>query len=99
MSSRQQPASTSAKVLYRPVGLVTSFAAAMIAGRIFDVLWKRFTPGEPTDAPGPLETEYPLKEILAAAALQGAVFAVVRTIVSRGGARAFERATGEWPGS
>ena len=99
MSDRQQPTSTSAKILYRPVGLVSSVVAGAIAGRIFDLTWQRVSRGEKSDPPGPLETEYPVKQILAAAALQGAVFAVVRTVVARGGARAFERATGEWPGS
>ena len=98
MSNREKPTSTSAKVLYRPVGLVSSLIAGVIAGKIFDQVWKKVSAGEGSDPPGALETEYPLKEILAAAALQGALFALVRTIVSRGGARAFERATGEWPG-
>jgi len=99
MSNREQPTSTSAKILYRPVGLVSSLVAGAIAGRVFDSMWRRASPGEKSDPPGPLETEYPLTQILVAAAVQGAVFSVVRTVVSRGGARVFERATGEWPGS
>lgn len=95
---REQPTSTSAKILYRPVGLASGMVAAIITGQIFQQLWKRASAGEGADPPGPLETEYPLKEILVASAVQGAIFAVVRTIVNRGGARAFERATGEWPG-
>lgn len=94
----EKQTSKSAMVLYRPVGLVSSLIAGLIAGKIFDQAWKRATPGPASDPPGPLETEYPLKEILTAAAIQGAIFAVVRTIVNRGGARAFERWTGEWPG-
>lgn len=98
MSNRQKPTSTSAKILYRPVGLASGMAAAVVAGQVFQQVWKRVSAGDDADPPGPLETEYPLKEILLASALQGAIFAVVRTIVNRGGARAFERATGEWPG-
>lgn len=95
---REQPTSTSAKILYRPVGLVSGMAAAYLAGQVFQQVWKRVSADKDADPPGALETEYPLKEILVASALQGAIFAVVRTIVNRGGARAFERATGEWPG-
>ncbi len=98
MSTREQPTSTSAKILYRPVGLASSVLAGVIAGRLFDLAWKRVSAGEDADPPGALQTEYPLPEILLATALQGALFAVVRTVVARGGARAFERATGEWPG-
>ncbi|MFD0823500.1 DUF4235 domain-containing protein, partial [Micromonospora zhanjiangensis] len=36
-------------------------------------------------------------EILAAAALQGAIFAVVRAAVDRGGAVGVRRLTGRWP--
>ena len=35
---------------------------------------------------------------LVASAIQGAIFATVKAVVSRGGARAFQRLTGEWPG-
>ena len=36
--------------------------------------------------------------ILVAAMVQGAIFSLVRALIARGGARAFERWTGEWPG-
>jgi hypothetical protein len=36
---------------------------------------------------------------LVAAAIQGAIFSVVKTVIDRQGARLFERWTGEWPGS
>jgi hypothetical protein len=35
--------------------------------------------------------------VLAAAALQGAIFAVVRAAVDRGGATGVRRLTGHWP--
>lgn len=96
--AKEQPASTSAKILYRPVGLVSSVLGGLLANTIFKQVWQRATPGDQPDPPGALETEYPLRQILIAAALQGAIFALVKTIIDRGGARAFERWTGEWPG-
>ena len=94
-----QKPSTSAKVLYRPIGLVSSILGGLIASMIFKQIWKRVSAGEDADPPTPLQSEYGFKEILAAAALQGAIFSVVRAIINRQGARAFARATGEWPGS
>ena len=39
-----------------------------------------------------------MRDILIAATIQGAIFAAVKAAVDRGGARAFQRWTGEWPG-
>jgi hypothetical protein len=91
--------STSAKILYRPVGLISSIAGGLIASMLFKQIWKRVSAGEDADPPGPLQSEYPFKEILLASILQGAIFAVVKALIQRQGARGFERVTGEWPGS
>jgi glycerol uptake facilitator-like aquaporin len=91
--------STSAKILYRPVGIVSSIIGGLIASLVFKQIWKRVSVGEGADPPGPLQSEYSFKEILLAAVLQGAIFAAVKAVIQRQGARTFERATGEWPGS
>ena len=38
------------------------------------------------------------REILVASAIQGAIFATTKAVINRGGARLFQRLTGEWPG-
>ena len=38
--------STSAKILYRPVGIVSSIAGGLIASAIFKQVWKRVSAGE-----------------------------------------------------
>lgn len=95
----EKESSTSAKWLYRPVGLATSMLAGTLSSMAFRQVWKRLAHGKDADPPRPLESEYGLKEVLAAAAVQGVIFAVVRALVDRSGARAFEKVTGTWPGN
>ena len=49
------------------------------------------------EAPNATDEDRGWGEILAAAALQGAIFAVVRAAVDRGGAVGVRRLTGRWP--
>lgn len=88
-----------ARVMYRPVGLASSLVGGLVAGAIFKQVWKYAAPGDHDDPPSALERSYPLREVVLAAALQGAIFSVVKTVIDRQGARVFERWTGEWPGS
>ena len=94
----EEQSSTSAKILYRPWGLIGSLVGGLVAGQVFQQVWKHLTPGDQEDAPRPLQSEYPLQQVLIAAVVQGAIFSVVRALIARGGARAFQRWTGEWPG-
>ncbi|PVZ09946.1 DUF4235 domain-containing protein [Actinomycetospora cinnamomea] len=94
------PTSTSAKVLYRPVGMVASLLGGLIANMIFTKIWQRVAPHPaPPEPPDALDSGTDLKTILLAAGLQGAIFAVVRVVIDRAGALAFERWSGEWPGN
>jgi len=97
MKSEKQ-SSKAAKILYRPWGLIASVVGGLIAGQVFQQVWKRFDPDSSDDPPKPLESEYGLPKILVAALVQGAIFSFVRALINRGGARVFERWTGEWPG-
>lgn len=98
MARTEKQSSKSAKILYQPLGLVSSVVAGLVAGEVFKQVWKHATPGDQEDAPKALESEYDLREVVMAALVQGAIFAAVKAVVNRGGAKAFERWTGEWPG-
>jgi Protein of unknown function (DUF4235) len=92
----KQPPSRGAKIVYRPFGLVVSILGGLIASAIFKQVWKRVSGKEA--APKAKESEYSWRELLPAVALQGAIFALVKAIVDRGGARSFQKLTGSWPG-
>ena len=88
--------SKGAKLAYRPIGLLGGILAGVVSGTIFKQVWKRVA-GE-DDAPKATERSRGWREVAAAAALQGAIFAVVKALVDRAGAKGFERVTGAWPG-
>jgi hypothetical protein len=83
------------KVAYKPVGLLLGIGAGAVAGFVFKEIWK-FASGD-DDAPDATDEDRGWGEILAAAALQGAIFAIVRALVNRGGAVGVRKITGEWP--
>ncbi|WP_306334812.1 DUF4235 domain-containing protein [Streptomyces sp. KL118A] len=84
------------KVLYKPLGMAFGMLGGAVAGALFRRTW-RAVAGE-DDAPDAHDEERSWSEILAAAALQGAIFAVVKAAVDRGGAVGVRRLTGRWPG-
>jgi hypothetical protein len=84
------------KFLYAPFGILFGVIGGLIGGAIFKQVWKRISNEE--DAPSARESEYGWGEVLPAAALQGAIFAVAKAAVDRGGAKGFQKLTGVWPG-
>lgn len=84
-----------AKVAYKPIGIVLGMAAGALAGMIFQRVWRLSGQGSP---PNSTDEDRGWAEIIAAAALQGAIFAVVKAAADRGGAQAVRRLTGTWPG-
>lgn len=83
------------KVLYKPFSIAFSVAGGIAAGMVFKQVWKRVS-GE-DEAPQATSQDYGWGEVLAAAALQGAIFAVVKAAIDRGGAAGVRKFTGEWP--
>ncbi|WFE39605.1 DUF4235 domain-containing protein [Micromonospora sp. WMMD998] len=83
------------KVAYRPVGVLLGLAAGAVAGMVFRQVWKLAAGDD--DAPSATDEDRRWGEVLAAAALQGAIFSAVRAAVDRGGAVGVRRLTGHWP--
>ncbi|MFD7614977.1 DUF4235 domain-containing protein [Streptomyces sp. NPDC059828] len=80
---------------YKPVGFALSWGGGTLAGIAFQKAWKVLRHED--NAPDALDRDRGWGEILVAAALQGAIFAVVRSVVDRSGAHAVYRTTGVWP--
>ena len=84
------------KLLYKPFSLLFGVLGGVVAGAVFKQVWK-LVAGE-DDAPDATDEDRRWREVLAAAALQGAIFAAVKAAVGRGGAVGVRRVTGTWPG-
>jgi hypothetical protein len=82
---------------YQPVGFALGWLSGALAGMAFRATWKAI--GHEDDAPDALDRDRDWGEVLLAAAVQGAIFAVVRSAVDRAGATVIERRTGVWPSS
>lgn len=83
------------RMAYKPVGALLGVAAGLIAGAVFKQAWRVL--GSDGDAPDATDEDRGWGEILAAAALQGAIFAIVKAAVDRGGATGVRKMVGTWP--
>ena len=92
----EEALSKGAKLAYRPVGLVAGVLAGVVSGVVFKQIWKVLANED--DAPGALQSEYRMREVVLAAAIQGAIFAGTKAAIDRAGARGFTKLTGVWPG-
>ena len=84
------------KLLYESAGMLVSVLGGVIAGAIFKRVWK-VAAGE-DDAPKATDAQRGWREILLAAALQGAIFGLVKAVIDRGAAEGTRKVTGVWPG-
>jgi Protein of unknown function (DUF4235) len=77
------------KVAYKPFGLAVGLLSGLVAGKIFGLMWKRVS-GE-DEAPQPLSDDYSTREVLFAAAIQGAIFGLIKAAVDRYGMKGVRR--------
>jgi Protein of unknown function (DUF4235) len=83
------------KVLYKAYNLLVGLLSGMLAGLVFKRVWKAVAKQE--EAPAPMDEDRRWREVLTAAALKGAILAVIKAIAGRGGAAGVRRLTGTWP--
>ena len=80
------------KLLYRPFGLIVSVVGAILAGQVFNQLWR----GD--GLPKPKQRDRSWAEVVGGAALHGAVYGGVKALIDRAGRTGYAKATGTWPG-
>jgi hypothetical protein len=83
------------KLLFAPFSIAAGLAAGFVGKKLFDQVWGWIDDDEP---PEPKHREISVPKMLAALALEGAIFRAVRGLADHGGRRSFARFTGIWPG-
>ncbi|MFD3727544.1 DUF4235 domain-containing protein [Streptomyces sp. NPDC058671] len=83
------------RLVFKPVSFALGTGGGLLAAAAFKKTWQIL--GHEDDAPNATDEGRRWREILIAAAIQGAIFAVVKAAVDRGGATAVRRVTGVWP--
>jgi hypothetical protein len=84
-----------AKVLFIPVSVVGGIAAGLVGRKIFEQVWGLIDEEEP---PSPKHRETTWIKLVAALALEGAIFRAVRGLFDHGSRVGFQRLVGAWPG-
>ncbi|MEU8894436.1 DUF4235 domain-containing protein [Nocardia sp. NPDC048505] len=83
------------RTLYKPLEMAISVLGGLLAGAVFSKVWGLLT-GE-DEAPDATARDHGWREVLAAAALQGAIFGLVRAALNRASATGYQSVTGTWP--
>jgi hypothetical protein len=84
-----------AKLLFIPVSIIGGLLAGFVSKKVFDQIWGLIDEEEPPDS---AHREISRGKLVAAAALQGAIFRVAKETSDHYGRRAFASVTGSWPG-
>ena len=84
------------RLSYRAADLVADMIGGVFAGMVFKRVWSLIEQGQ--SAPKPTDEQRGWREVLLAAGLQGAMFALVKAAIDRGAAEGTRKLTGIWPG-
>lgn len=83
------------KFLFAPVGIITGLIAGLVAKKVFEKAWAVI---DDEDPPEPDERDAPTAKLLAALAIEGAIFRLTKGFVDHQARSGFAGATGRWPG-
>lgn len=83
------------KLLFAPIGIGAGLAAGFAARKLFARIWAAIDEEEP---PEPDQRRAPTLKLVAALAIEGAVFRVVKGFADHGARSGFAKLTGRWPG-
>ena len=83
------------KLLFIPFSVIGGILAGVVGKKTFEAIWGAF---DDEEAPDPKYRRIPLKKLIPALVLEGAIFRAVRGLFDHGARHAFQKLTGSWPG-
>jgi hypothetical protein len=83
------------KILFAPVGIAAGLVAGFAAKKVFEKAWSVI---DDEDPPNPEDRFAPTGKLIAALAIEGAIFRVTKGFVDHQARSGFAGATGRWPG-
>jgi hypothetical protein len=83
------------KFLFAPIGIGAGLIAGMLGKKAFEKLWAAI---DDEDPPEPDQRDAPTAKLIAALAVEGAIFRIAKGMTDYGARRVFAGATGTWPG-
>jgi hypothetical protein len=83
------------KLMFLPVSIGSGLLAGLIGKKLFEGIWGVI---DDEEAPKPEHRHISFPKLIAALAIEGALFALIRGLVDHGSRQAFTRVTGSWPG-
>jgi Protein of unknown function (DUF4235) len=83
------------KLIFTPIGIVLGLIAGLVGKKIFEQVWGLIDDEEP---PKPEHREFSWPKLVAALAIEGAIFRLAKGLVDHGTRSAFAGVTGSWPG-
>ena len=83
------------KFVFAPIGIVLGLIAGSAGKKIFEQIWGLIDEEEP---PKPEHREFSWPKLIAALAVEGAIFRLVKGLVDHATRTTFAKLTGSWPG-
>jgi Protein of unknown function (DUF4235) len=83
------------KLMFTPISVTGGILAGIVSKKLFGAIWSAL---DDQETPDPEHRDVPLKKLIPALLLEGAIVRVVRGLVDHGARHAVARLTGNWPG-
>jgi Protein of unknown function (DUF4235) len=83
------------RFFFAPIGVAAGLVAGLVGKKAFERVWSAIDEEEP---PQPEHREFQWPKLIAALAMEGAIFRLAKGLTDHGARRTFWALTGSWPG-